>query len=163
MTRATPDPDTVPRLTEHRIEPPLDKIGELGDETPRGTFGRGRLSVGVGDMTPALDDSLAVKPPESSLAPNTTPLPDSTPVPTSVEPLASRALLSEPSTMVTIGGSATMSLTTFNRAAPFHRMRDLDRAETAPAIHPSPASMRFMETGLALVAITVALLLNLGR
>ena len=28
---------------------------------------------------------------------------------------------------------------------------------------PSPSSMRLMETGLALVAIVVALLLNLGR
>jgi len=55
-----------------------------------------------------------------------------------------------------------MSLNTFNRVTPFNRMHALDRAAT-PATVPSPASMRFMETGLAIVAIAVALLLNLGR
>jgi hypothetical protein len=52
---------------------------------------------------------------------------------------------------IAIGGSATMSLNTF------------DRAGVERGAAPSASSMRFMETGLALVAIAVALLLNLGR
>jgi len=46
-----------------------------------------------------------------------------------------------------------MSLHTFNRTQP--------RAGAGAV--PAPESMRLMETGLALVAIAVALLLNLGR
>ena len=131
-------------------------IEATGDETPRGTLGRGRLSVEVGGITSALDDS---SDPHFSG--------DHIGVPNSAELLASRALLSEPSTMVTIGGSATMSLNTFNRVVPFNRMSAVSRAANATSpgadTAPSPASMRFMETGLALVAIAVALLLNLGR
>jgi hypothetical protein len=142
ITRAIRNLDTDARLTEHRLEPALDKIDEPGDETPRGTFGRGRLGVEVGATTSALSDSL---------------------VPNSAEPLAPRALLSEPPTLVTIGGSGTMSLNTFDRVSPFNRMQAVARTAPAPEAVPSPASMRLMETGLAFVAIAVALLLNLGR
>ena len=49
-----------------------------------------------------------------------------------------------------IGGSGTMSLTTLDR-------------RTDSAAGPTASSMRVMETGLALIAIVVALLLNLWR
>jgi hypothetical protein len=52
-----------------------------------------------------------------------------------------------------LGGSATMSLQTLN---PLHGPGTSSEA-------PSEISMRLMETGLAFVAIVVALLLNLGR
>ena len=49
-----------------------------------------------------------------------------------------------------------MSLHTFERAT-------FEGASAEPDAAPSASSMRFMETGLAFVAILVALLLNLGR
>jgi hypothetical protein len=188
--RATGDPETSARLTEHRLEPPLDTVDEPGDETPRGTFGRGSLSVEVQAKDPALDDSPNHIPPRSSLMPlarltalaaaatlplfargargnqisalrrnesRPTPVVDTampitaTPAPTANELSSSRELLSDPSTMVAIGGTAAMSLDAFGQT----RQHSVEG--------PSPTSMRVMETGLALVAMAVALLLNLGR
>lgn len=59
-------------------------------------------------------------------------------------------------TIVAIGGSGAMSLQTFEPST-FTPVT----AEPVPA--PSASSMRRMETGLAFIAILVALLLNLGR
>ena len=132
-TPETPDPDTDARLTEHRLDPPLDRQSEPGDETPRGTIGRGTLSVEARRTASALDDSSALS---NVLAP---------------EPRSSRELVSDQPSLVAIGGSGTMSLHTFRPIG------------DEPYEVPSASSMRFMETGLAFAAILVALLLNLGR
>lgn len=54
-------------------------------------------------------------------------------------------------TLAAIGGSGTVRLETF------------DGLHQHPAAAPTVSSMRVMETGLAFLAIFVALLLNLGR
>lgn len=133
-THETPDPDTDARLTEHRLVPPLERNDEPGNETPRGTIGRSQLGVEARRTVSTLDGFSG-----------------KFHKPTPAEPLSSRELVSDQATLVAIGGSGTMSLNTFRRA------------RQAPYAEPSASSMRFMETGLALVAIAVALLLNLGR
>ena len=173
----TRDPDTDARLTEHRLDPQLERTSEPGDETPRGTIGRGTLSVEARRTASALDDSSAqvagpvlghVPLPNPFASPVAYALAGNAPASAAVidaampnlsmqrgllpaEPLSSRELVSDQPTLVAIGGSGTMSLDSFRRV----------RHESYAA--PSEASMRFMETGLALVAIAVALLLNLGR
>lgn len=72
-------------------------------------------------------------------------------MPSMTEPLSSGELVSDQPTLMPIGGSGTMSL------------QSLQRARREPYAVPAAASMRVMETGLAIVAIAVALLLNLGR
>jgi hypothetical protein len=134
----TPDPDTDARLTEHRLDPPLDRNTEPGDETPRGTIGRGALSVEAWRTASALDDAPGFL--------------RTFPVQVPTEPHSSRELVSDQPTLVAIGGSGTMNLRT-TRRTPY----------SAPYSAPSASSMRVMETGLALVAIAVALLLNIGR
>lgn len=56
-TAATPDRDTDHWLVEHGFDPSLDASAERGDETFRGTAGRGRLSVEARRTASALDDS----------------------------------------------------------------------------------------------------------
>ena len=141
----TPDPDTDARLTEHRLDPPLERSSEPGVETPRGTVGRGQLSVGLLEAAAsALDDSSG---PRSSTSPAVM-TPGLVPKP---ELSSSRKLPSGQPLLAAFGGSATMSLQTFDRVTN-------ERVATQ-----STTSMRFMETGLAFIAIAVALLLNLGR
>jgi len=142
----TLDPDTDARLAEHRLDPALDQTTEPGDETPRGTIGRGQLSVEARRTASALDDSQGPDAIATSLARVLLP---AQLLPT--EPLASSGLVSDQPTLAAIGGSGTMSLDTFRRA---HR---------EPYAAPSASSMRFMETGLAFVAIVVAVLLNFAR
>ena len=67
---------------------------------------------------------------------------------TGIEPPSGGASATE---LAAIGGSGTMRLDTFDG---FHQH---------PAAAPTASSMRVMETGLAFLAIVVALLLNLGR
>ena len=141
-SRAMPDPDTDAWLAEHRLEPTLDNIDEPGSETTRGTVGRGRMSVEAGRTASALDDASGID--EASGVDDA-----------AREPTPSRVLLPDQRIPVAIGGTATggtatMSLNTF------------DRIQRRPSAGP-PSSMRVMETGLALIAIAVALLLNLGR
>lgn len=131
---ATPGPQTDAWLAEHRLDPLLAPAPELGDEQLRGTAGRGQLSVEAGRTASALDGSSALDGASAQV-----PFPE---------------LPSDQPSLVAIGGSATMRLQTLNH---------LQQATSDPGAAPSAHSMRVMETGLAFVAIVVALLLNLGR
>ena len=167
-TRATPDPDTDAWLSGQRLEPTLER-SEHRDDKPQGTAGRGTLSVEARRTASALDGvSGEVQPRAASPARvdarlyarnraqrvergargNTS---RNEPQQPAVIDTATPKVALDPPTMVAIGGSTTMQLNSF------------PRLRRHPADQPSASSMRVMETGLALVAIAVALLLNLGR
>ena len=136
--RVTPDPETDLWLAGPSSDPSLDDNSERGGETTRGTTGRGQLSVEARRTASALDDSLAH---DTHAQPGG-----------NMPALAAVIGPAMPTANATaIGGSAAMSLQTFDPTTP------------KPGAVPSAASMRVMETGLAFVAILVALLLNLGR
>ena len=154
ISAATPDPDTDAWLSEHRFGPRLDQAFERRDESPRGTAGRGQLSVEARRTASTLDDSPGPKPGQPTAYPVARPgarQERGARGNTSRNERPQSAVIEVQPSMVAIGGSTTMQLRTFPR---------LRREPDAP---PSTASMRVMETGLALVAIAVALLLNLGR
>jgi hypothetical protein len=132
-----PDPDTDAWLADHRFDARLDHTDERGSETTRGTFGRGRSSVEAGWTASALDDVSGAR--------------DGAPNAARTDVTANAASAASHSPTLAIGGTTTMSLNMF------------ERIQRQPAAAPAPSSMRIMETGLALVAIAVALLLNLGR
>jgi len=152
-TGATPDDETDGWLTEHRLEPELEPNAEPGDERPRGTYGRGRLSVEAPKAASALDDSsgpLVDWHPSSQVV---YPSPGNEPALAAVID-ADPGAAGDPRTLVAFGGITAMRLQTLDP------LNDLT-PEAGPA--PSAHSMRFMETGLAFIAIIVALLLNSAR